>query len=471
MGAASSIPDQCDDGQITLMALGTEHEAQTAELIKNAPHDADGKVSKDYILSIVAPNKKLTMESGNMAATMGRRRRNSVMAMETDKAVDLADDADKASVCMSSITKDLASAQPEGGEFASWALSCCTELCMGNEVNRKTFVDNGCCEAITKYMELYPDDVFVQYQGMHALADLAGTPNAADKLGTRAMEMVIKALGNTDTAELGLAGLRALSQLVEFSPTCKAYHTADLVATLKSLMEDFKAMNQFVYRANELVRVLDAEQVLSNEELGSSEKKRLQAPANMAASMGRRRRNSVMAMETDKAVDIAPADQKAEVLSDSIAKDLETPEGGEFASWALSCCTELCRDETNRKKFVDRGCCEAINKYMELYSDDVFVQYQATLCIGTLGASGEAADKFGGATMEKIVQALSETDAAELAISCCMALRCLIDNSATCKAYNKADLIVAMKALQEDFSWLNNFVYSAGELVKTLEQD
>jgi hypothetical protein len=221
-----------------------------------AGKDSDGNVAKEYLFSFSAKEggKKLKVE-GDMAASMGRRRRNSVMAMETDKAVDLADAGDKARVLMEAITSDLAS--PEGGEFASWALSCCTELCMGNEENRTTFVGGECCEAITKYMGLYEDDVFVQYQGMHALADLAGTPEAAEKFGTAAMELTVKALSNTGTAELGLAGVRALSQLVEFSETCKGHQTDDLVTALKGLMQDFKGLHQFVYKANELVRILD----------------------------------------------------------------------------------------------------------------------------------------------------------------------------------------------------------------------
>jgi predicted phosphoribosyltransferase len=471
MGAASSVANG------TSVAYSDEDLAKIRQdfdaFLAAAPRNAEGKVEHSTLLGFMQATegkKKSLHFEGDVATTMTRRRRNSVLAVETDDKLDKAASDQKAQILLDTIKKDLSA--PEGGEFASYALSSCTELAMGSPENRKIFIDGGCCEIIQTYLTMYPDDVFVQYQGMFAAGNLAESKEAADKFGTAVMVLIVKALCNTDAPELAVAGIRALAQLVNNSETCKTFNTADLVKTLTDLMEEFKGLNQFLYRTNELIRTLDESSALSPQDLGAQSAKRLKAPENLGVEMSRRRRNSVMAVETDTAVSLALAagENQAQVLMDAITKDLANPEkGGDFASYALSSITAMSMgSEDNRKVFVDGGCCTAVTTYLSSNADDFLVQYQGIIAISTLAVSEETADKFGTDTMLLIVKALCETDGAELAVACCKALRALTTNSKTCKGFETADLIQTVEGLKEDFGWLNQFQYTAGELLSSL---
>jgi len=272
-----------------------------------AEKDADGKVAKEAVISAAAPaaaeapaaeapaaeapaaeapaaeapkrKKRLSIVGDVDVAGAGRR--NSVLAEATDKAIDAADAADKPKILVDTISKDQET--PEGAEFASWALSCGTELCRGNAEARGKLFDANYCDQIVKYLEMYPDDVFVQYQGLHAMGSICEGTGAAEKFGTNGMKLVVTALGDTDMTELALAGISTLTTLCNSAQSNSEYETDDLKATLTTLLEEFKTLNNFKYSAQELLKQLNKEKKFSWEEESGPVESNFTVPAAAAA--------------------------------------------------------------------------------------------------------------------------------------------------------------------------------------------
>ena len=137
-------------------------------------------------------------------------------------------------------------------EFASWALSCVSELAQGNPENRAKFVEMGYCPEIVKAMADVPEDIFVQWQGCHAIGCLAADAAAADAFGRPGMEAVLSCMMNTgeDVSELGFTGVRAFTQLISNSEACMAEARTDGAKdVLQELKDLFPTSMQFQFSA------------------------------------------------------------------------------------------------------------------------------------------------------------------------------------------------------------------------------
>jgi len=262
MGAGASVPEVADEYLDEEACKGLTGDKFDAAKWEAAAKNDDGKVSKADFLAAFKPAAKKRRLSLVGTADEGKdlgARRNSVLAVETEKAVDAADDDKKAGVLLETITTDLEN--PEGPEFASWALSCANQLSQKDQENQKILTEGGFPAQLKKYLTMYPDDIFTQYQGIQTMGNLAGWSveggkNAADEFGTDAMELVVKAIGDTDETSLLLISMRALRGLVNGSASNKAFETADLIVTLDGLCEEFKLINNFVYACGELKKEL-----------------------------------------------------------------------------------------------------------------------------------------------------------------------------------------------------------------------
>jgi len=272
----------------------------------NAEKDGDGKVAKEAVMKAAEPvpaaeaaveaepvpaaetepaptkrKKRLSVVEGNGNVTDSGRR-NSILAEKTHKEIDVAAVADQPKILMETITKDQET--PEGTEFASWALSCGTSLCQGNREARKQLFDGNYCDQIVKYLELYPDDVYVQYQGLHAMGNICEGTGAAEKFGHNGMKLVVTALGDTDMNELALAGIRTLSILCNSAEKNSTYGAeSDLKETLETLKEEFKKLNNFCYSASELLKQLNKTNKFKWEEETAPIEKNFTTPAASSA--------------------------------------------------------------------------------------------------------------------------------------------------------------------------------------------
>jgi hypothetical protein len=90
--------------------------------------------------------------------------------------------------------------------------------------NRAKLNALGAPALLVTFMRRHPDDIFVQWQGTHAVACFAAEQDTADAVGEAGLEVVLECLTNTgdDVSELGFTGVRALSQLTGNSPSLRA---------------------------------------------------------------------------------------------------------------------------------------------------------------------------------------------------------------------------------------------------------
>lgn len=205
------------------------------------------------------------------------------------------------------------------------------------------------------------------------------------------------------------------------------------------------------------------------------------------------RRASIMADETEKAVDAAPAAEKAQILIDTVKADIEKPEGPEFASWALSCANQLiqadstevvndgaineegtaARANPNRSLFVSSDFITYLIKYLETHESDVFVQYQGIQTLQNLAGFEGAADKFGTVSMQLLVKAICGTDMVEVLEPAISGLRTLVAQSDACAKYESKDLVYALEQLtneEGDLKDLNRFKFTSSELIKEIKE-
>merc|ERR1719163_1303876 len=88
-------------------------------------------------------------------------------------------------------------------EWVSWALSCVTELCRGDEANRKKMHESNGVPLVVNYMQSFPDDIFVQWQGVQAIGAFGCEEAIADDFGKEgAVEWILDCMKETDCSEL-----------------------------------------------------------------------------------------------------------------------------------------------------------------------------------------------------------------------------------------------------------------------------
>ena len=197
MGAgASTLPERIDKDTAKTLAGDKWDEAAAAKFDSMAE---DGTVSREQFEEAAgaggggggggdAPKKgrrRFSLvgtehEGESLAEVAAKKRRDSVVAVETDDAVRSAPDEEKVGVLletMKTMWAKPADETKEDEEFFSWALSCSAELSQGSEENRAKLLAGGAPELILQFMDVHP-------HVMHVLG-IGGTPESV-VLGPRA---------------------------------------------------------------------------------------------------------------------------------------------------------------------------------------------------------------------------------------------------------------------------------------------
>jgi len=145
-------------------------------------------------------------------------------------------------------------------EFCSWGLSAMGELVSGNEVNRKKCMELGAKKIIITLMESFPNDVYVQWQGCMAIAQLSATAKYAAEFGEEALTLVLDCIGRTDVCDIGATGCRTIRNLVQVDENMQKAKDMGTVQILKDLLAQFKTNGdpQFIYRGNNLIVEMEA---------------------------------------------------------------------------------------------------------------------------------------------------------------------------------------------------------------------
>merc|ERR1711865_1244817 len=113
---------------------------------------------------------------------------------------------------------------------------------------------------IVKAMTCVPDDLFVQWQGCHAIGCLSADGDAADAFGRPAMDCIIACMMNTgeDVSELGFTGVRALTQLITNSAACMEEAKKDgAIDALAEMKELFPNMMQFQFSVQKCMDLIE----------------------------------------------------------------------------------------------------------------------------------------------------------------------------------------------------------------------
>ena len=76
-------------------------------------------------------------------------------------------------------------------------------------------MENGAKDLVLDSMAYFVDDVYVQWQGCQAIAQLGSTPEYAVQFGSDAIDAVLGCINRTDVSELGATGCRSLKNLVQ----------------------------------------------------------------------------------------------------------------------------------------------------------------------------------------------------------------------------------------------------------------
>ena len=204
-------------------------------------------------------------EGESLAEVAAKKRRDSVVAMETDDAVKSAPDEEKVGILLETMKTQWAKPAEEtkdDDEFFSWALSCIAELSRGNEENRKKLLDGGAPALMLQFMDVkgrFGDDIFVQWQGTQAIGNLCCDEATADAFGEAGLEAVLYPMLNTDCSELSFTGMRALKQLITNSAGNKAKAIEREVGkALTQLTEDYPTYNQLKFMVSDVTTFLES---------------------------------------------------------------------------------------------------------------------------------------------------------------------------------------------------------------------
>eukprot|EP00937_MAST-01D_sp_MAST-1D-sp2_P005283 g5283.t1 len=231
------------------------------ELKEEAPAAAPAAARGRRRLSLVGTEH----EGAESLADASKARRNSVVAMETDRAVDSAAPEERVGVLLDAMKTEWAKPEDETKgdvEFFSWALSCVAELSQGSEDNRAKLLEGGAVELILQYMKVdgrFGDDIFVQWQGTQAIGNFCCNEATADAFGEKGLEAVIYPMLNTDCSELSFTGMRALKQLITNSEKNKAAAIErDVAGSLTQLTEDYPSYNQLKFMVADMKEKLGA---------------------------------------------------------------------------------------------------------------------------------------------------------------------------------------------------------------------
>ena len=141
-------------------------------------------------------------EEKSLSEGAEQQRRTSMLAMSTEESIRDAEPEERNSLLLDSIKGESAKKDAGEAEFASWGLSCISELSQGQAENRQYFVTEGTCQIVLDLMGYFPNDIFVQWQGCHCIGVLASSTEAADKFGSDAMEAVVNCMSRTDVSDL-----------------------------------------------------------------------------------------------------------------------------------------------------------------------------------------------------------------------------------------------------------------------------
>ena len=188
----------------------------------------------------------------------GMERRRSEIADATQEEVRAAPDGERAQLLAAAMAREAERGAEGESEFAAWALSCVAELSQGRMDNRDVFVQHGVCELVLRFMGLFSDDIYVQWQGCASIGCLAATAGAAARFGQAGMVSVMRCLCRTDVGELGWAGIRAFSLLVNECPANMALaveHGAGRV--IEELLDTWPSFLQFQFGGRKLIDQLD----------------------------------------------------------------------------------------------------------------------------------------------------------------------------------------------------------------------
>jgi len=231
-----------------LMAMS---EAQLHELLGAAGEDARA------ILGELNKHRSLSSEEKSLEDGMERRR--SEIADETQEEIRAAPDADRARLLAAAMVREADRGRDGESEFAAWALSCVAELSQGHSANRTAFVEHNVCELSLRFMGLFGDDIYVQWQGCQAIGCLAATAGAAERFGQGGMVSVMRCLCRTDVGELGYAGIRAFSSLVHGSAANMALAVEHGAArVIEELLDSWPAFLQFQFSGRKLIDQIEA---------------------------------------------------------------------------------------------------------------------------------------------------------------------------------------------------------------------
>jgi hypothetical protein len=264
MGAGASIPetltkDQAKDlagdkwDEAAFDAVATEGTITAAQLTAAAAPAEGEKKPRKRRLSLVG-----TENEGKDLSTATRR--VSVLAVETDEKVKNASAEEKPAVLYEVMKEEFAKGKDMDSEFASWALSCVSELAQGSPENRAKFVTMGYCPEIVKAMNDVPEDIYVQWQGCHAIGCLCADATAADAFGRGGMEAVLACMMNTgeDVSELGFTGVRAFTQLISNSETNMAEARTDGAKDVLGELKDlFPNSMQFQFSVQKCIDLIE----------------------------------------------------------------------------------------------------------------------------------------------------------------------------------------------------------------------
>ena len=82
----------------------------------------------------------------------------------------------------------------------------------------------GAKDLVLDTMAYFVDDVYVQWQGCHAIAQLGSTPEYAVQFGQDAIDAVLNCISRADVSELGATGCRSLKNLVQAGTDASYYY-------------------------------------------------------------------------------------------------------------------------------------------------------------------------------------------------------------------------------------------------------
>lgn len=220
--------------------------------------EAKGSAPSFRRLSSLEQRQALTGSSGrrlSLVAADGSevKRRQSTIAMSVQDLIRASDDPMK--VLMENMAEQ--AKLKEGGEpeFASWGLSALGELVCGNDDNRKKAMEAGAKDLVLDNMAFFVDDVYVQWQGCQAIAQLGSTPEYAVQFGQDAIDAVLGCIVRTDVSELGATGCRSLKNLVQADGNMVSAKKAGTEKILGDLLERFQDGDpMFQYRGQMLLK-------------------------------------------------------------------------------------------------------------------------------------------------------------------------------------------------------------------------